>query len=742
MRLSSFILASFSAVMLIAAAPVAAPQANEAPAAADPAMVIINLPENASLKSFVDFVGARLELNILYDQSINGRQITLKTNTPIPAESLQPLLENILKINKMALVPTDVPGVLRVTPIAKLTDLAGNPIQQGEDPAPGQPVAVVSRIYKLQHLSPDRAEQIISPFVNVAQGAGLLKLPKHRLIVVTDYASNLERIERMLELADRPGRQIVTKFIAIEHLTAEDAATQVISLLEAQAQVRGDDKDAPNYALIADSRSNRLVLAAVPDVIETIEQVIDSIDVSLGLFTELYRLSLIAPTQLDNIVRELVGEEQVGRLYKSFADDDSRLLAVTATKDIHEQVKTVIETIDQPVPEAQSPVRFYKLQNADALVIAEALSGISGEEGLGAVSVDGVSTLPSPFDGDIPSPGEQETPQGSVEQRGNNSEKTGSMSLPDARVLAYEPMNMLIVIAPPAMQPIYEKLIKRLDTRRPQVLIEATIVAIDTTDEFELGVEFSRSDDVDGGTLLNFSQFGLSTADPVTGELTLSPGLGFNGALLSADVADVVIRALQRDVRSSVLTRPSVLVNDNAEGELETKDTEPFESINANNQVATTSFGGELETGTRIKVKPSISDGDFLKLAYSITVSSFAGERVPTSTGGTLPPGRSENKILSEVTIPDGNTIVVGGLTRQIDSETIQRMPILGEIPILEYAFSQRQTTTREVTLFVFLRPVILRDDKFEDLKVLSGTAAGRVDLPSSAPASMPVEIR
>ena len=191
-----------------------------------------------------------------------------------------------------------------------------------------------------------------------------------------------------------------------------------------------------------------------------------------------------------------------------------------------------------------------------------------------------------------------------------------------------------------------------------------------------------------------------------------------------------------------MLTRPSVLVNDNAEGKLESIDTEPFESVNANAQVATTSYGGDLEAGTSIKVKPSISESDFLKLDYAIKISSFVGDRTTTSTGGTLPPARSENNITSTVTIPDGHTIVVGGLTREIDSETIQRIPLLGEIPIVQYAFSQRRNTKRQITLFVFLRAYVMRDDKFEDLKVLSGAEAGKAQLPSSFPSSLPVEIR
>ena len=87
-----------------------------------------------------------------------------------------------------------------------------------------------------------------------------------------------------------------------------------------------------------------------------------------------------------------------------------------------------------------------------------------------------------------------------------------------------------------------------------------------------------------------------------------------------------------------------------------------------------------------------------------------------------MPPPRQSNVVESEVTVPDGSTIVVGGINRQDAAETVSRIPILGQIPILEYFFSSRTQTDSTSTLFVFLKPVVLRDDDFEDLKYLSAS--------------------
>jgi general secretion pathway protein D len=273
------------------------------------------------------------------------------------------------------------------------------------------------------------------------------------------------------------------------------------------------------------------------------------------------------------------------------------------------------------------------------------------------------------------------------------------------------------------------------------VLIECTVVTLDTTGNFQLGVEYGINTGSDSNQVITFSQFGLSTADPKTGKLSIIPGLGFNGALVSTDVADIVVRALEGNSRARVSSAPRILVNDNNTGTLTSVTEFPYASVNASDTVATTSFGDYSKAGTEITVRPHISEADYLQLEYTVSLSSFTGD--PISQGGTLlPPARKSDAIESQVTIPDGSTIIVGGLNTKNFNETINRIPLLGRIPVLEYLFSSRSSNDMTTTLFVFIRPVILRDDKFEDLKFLSerDTRAAEVagDFPSSEPLAIP----
>jgi len=307
-----------------------------------------------------------------------------------------------------------------------------------------------------------------------------------------------------------------------------------------------------------------------------------------------------------------------------------------------------------------------------------------------------------------------------------------------ATVAADPNTNSIIVIGDAQVQRLYEQLITNLDKRRPQVLIECTIASIDTTDNFQLGVELAAHSKQGKDQVITFSNFGLSTPNPTTGQLSLVPGAGFNGAILSADVADVIVHALQENSRVKVTSAPRVLVNDNATGTLSSLAEQPFTANNFNNTVSTTSFGGYAEAGTQVTLTPHISEADYLQLDYVVSLSSFTG------TGNAsqgIPPPRQTDQVASRVTIPDGSTVIIGGLNRTNYSRTVDAVPWLAQVPVLNYLFSNRNNMSERVTIFVFLRPIILRDDQFKDLKFLSERDIESAGVPGNFPRSEPIAL-
>jgi len=137
-------------------------------------------------------------------------------------------------------------------------------------------------------------------------------------------------------------------------------------------------------------------------------------------------------------------------------------------------------------------------------------------------------------------------------------------------------------------------------------------------------------------------------------------------------------------------------------------------------------------------VTPQITEGDQLLLDYSISISSFTG--APTSP--TLPPPRQENKLQSTVSVPDGYTVVVGGLEVKNDSRTTSQVPLLGDIPLLGALFASQTKTESKARFFVFLRTSVMRSSTFNDLRFASEKDTALAGIESDEPRLAPRLIR
>ena len=740
-------------VCLAAVRVVAAEHASAEETASDESLVALNFPANVELKVFIEYVSQRLSVNILYDEQEVNKRITIKAPTKVPVASLLDLLESALQMKGLLLIDAKQPGWKRIVPIKNLTDIS-RPAPPEVDPSRLRPSEVLTQIFNLQFASPERVEPVIKPFLT-EPGGNSIPITAQGLLVVTDFASNMPRIANLITLMDKPPGEVVMRFLGVDHLTASDLAAQVTQLLGAKSRARGEA--APDLTqVLFDERTNQLIVIGPPEEVEEAQAIAASLDVPLGLKTQVYQLAIVSPERIDRLAKELIDPVVVERLYRSTVDKEAGLLVVTTTPDIHERIASLQADLDVPAEEAYSPIRMYKLENADAVDVLNTIRAIEGQAGLETISVG---------EGDYPPPPSDELRPGPVEPRGLGIEsylpkppqdvaqeastfmrsRVQVLQGRDATVTADPNTNSIIVVADPSVQRVYEQLIKMLDRRRPQVLIEATIVTLDTTDDYSLGVEVAGEFSIGSTDVLLFTSFGLSGMAANGGDGgdgggsggllgDLMPGLGFNGSIVSPGNAEVIIRALQIDTRAKVQSAPRILVNDNATGSIEAVAEAPFTSVNASNTVSTTSFGGFVTAGTSISVTPHIAEGDHLRLEFTVALNSFSGEG---SDG--VPPPRQTNAVQSEITVPDGYTIIVGGINRADESETKQSVPFLGDIPLVEYLFSSRTETGRKSTLFVFIRPIILRDDQFEDLKYLSGHSLAVAELPGNAPASSPM---
>lgn len=737
--------------------------AQDTTAPTDEPTVRLNLPNDVEIKGLVDFVSEKAGIRILYDEKIASRKLSIRASDAIPVSSLPALLQSALRLKGLALVDADVPGWKKIVENTKLPEIAT------ADLGPNQVVSgatAVTQAFTLKHLDATQLDQSIKPFLT-PQAGNSIALKDQRVIIVTDYASNLARLARLIEMIDRPKPTARTEIVKLRFTDAGQVAEQLTSLLEARAKVEGQ-KDAQNVgvSVFKNARTNQLIVVGDQERVAEVKDLIKVFDVAVTTRTEIYSHEAMSTKRLEKLIRSLVDPENTNRLLQINVDDEGNALIINTTTENHKRIREFVSQLGEAKSsEARSRIKFYKLKHiaaADALKTLKDLESSTQSRESGnrvgnpAYARDRLREnqfLPGPNRPaarpgmPTPEPPALQPNAATPDARARNVSRTDTdesaepnveQELGRARVTADTNSNSLVVIGDPLAQKVYGELIQALDQQRPQVLIEARVVVLDTSDDFSLGVELSGGDRKGSKRTFNFSSFGLSTADAVSGAIKIVPGLGYNGTLVDPDVADVVIRAVTTHRRAKVVSSPRVLVNDNATGTLSSVAEIPFTSVNASQTVATTSFAGYASAGTTIEVTPHISDRDQLQLEFKVSLNDFQGS--PSAAG--VPPPRQTDEIDSQVTIPDGHTLIVGGLNRQSLSDRVDTIPFVENIPVVKELFRNRTNNSKQSTLFIFLRPVILRDDKFRDLKYLSERDLGRGSEPKDHPTSLPRLIR
>ncbi|MCH8502286.1 MAG: type II secretion system secretin GspD [Aliidiomarina sp.] len=331
-----------------------------------------------------------------------------------------------------------------------------------------------------------------------------------------------------------------------------------------------------------------------------------------------------------------------------------------------------------------------------------------------------------------------------AEQRQQSSGGSGGAAPAQRRaggeisIEAHEPTNALVVTAQPDMLRSIEGVIGQLDIRRAQVLVEAIIVEVFEGDGINFGIQWVSEDfgmmQHSNGQMIPIGQLGVAaeaartqrgaetervdnagniftTREPDRrGDYTLLANLLSNAnGLLMGTVENgwaAVVQAVATTTNSNILSAPSITTLDNQEASIlvgqevptltgstaSANNTNPFQTID------------RREVGVRLRVTPQINEGDAVQLLIEQEVSSVAGS---TSVDVTF----NKRELKTTVLARDGETIVLGGLIDEDVQESLSKVPLLGDIPILGHLFKSTSVTTRKRNLMIFIRPTIIRDD-------------------------------
>lgn len=751
--------------------------------------------EPVDVKLLVDLVAQELQIQVIAsDVALADKKIWLLTHVDVPRERLLEFLGYLLERNGQY-ITREADFVWVIKPV---TDLQG---------APGSDKQSTTQVLATKGIRPTQLTLAVNnllqgggnPQPGVQQQIRVTYLDDLGVMIVNDTPRRIALVQALIDRVAEEQLQLQFTRFEVKHISANTAKARILELLgrtqrnvvqafnpndpnaAAQAQVQSAGGSSSNLAerLVPEGNSNSLILRGRPEEKDLVERLLQVVDVVNQLVPRWYPVGPAASPLAEQAKRQGLGDvtvlqsqrgnqngfqqvfdpnqqqfaqqrfgassggDQTGPVF--VLDPEQRGFMYYGTEEQHARVKTLVEEFREPIQAERVIYEFYKLRFADAEKTAETIRGMI------------TNTVPAGESPLIPGQGGGSASSG----RGNAAAALAAAGVNVADgsigeivaseqvfVLADKSNNQVVVKAPTRLQAQFQRLVERLDQRRAQVYIDAKVVVVTDNDEFRLAVETQliNAGGTGGAVRTSLQAGSTSPGANANGILTrpiVNPLSGVTAAIIKSDQIPVIINALQTVTDSRIVASPQILVDDNEEAEISSIEQRATTTTTQNPTGGpTTSFGGYQDAGPRLKVKPRISTSDLLSLKYEIELSSFAASTGNSATG--IPPDKQENKIRSDsATVPSDSTIVVGGLNFEEDSNTVAKIPLLGDIPLIGEAFKSTNKNKRKRLIYVFLTPRIMRDPAGNDLRLFTrgpaSAAKVNLELPAVKPEMMEI---
>jgi general secretion pathway protein D len=478
---------------------------------------------------------------------------------------------------------------------------------------------------------------------------------------------------------------------------------------------------APANTIAVYPASNSLVITDYAGNLQRIARIIDSIDQPGGTDPVLIPLKNASAVDVALTVNRLfaepaqagAGAADTSQRLSVVADTRSNSLVVRADNPSRiTRVRTLVAMLDSPTSAAGNLHVVY-LKNAEAVKVAETLRAIYLGESAPAAAPRAmavpVGTSPA---GAPPSPLLAPLP-------------VAQAATPSPGMIQADPAtNSIIINAPDAVYNNLRAALDKLDVRRAQVYVEALIAEITADKAAEFGIQWQSLGGVNktgptgfGGT--NFGGAGQNilgiAANPASAGRGLNVGV-INGLVTIPGVGEVLnlnllIRALESDSNANILSTPTLLTLDNEEARIVIGQNVPFITGSyAVTGAATTPTPFQTverrDVGLTLRVRPQISEGGTVRLQIYQEVSSVVDTILPNPAGVTT----NKRAVESIVLVDDGQIVVIGGLIQDSVRDGVEKVPVLGDLPLLGGLFTYKTRSRTKTNLMVFLRPTVLRD--------------------------------
>jgi general secretion pathway protein D len=485
--------------------------------------------------------------------------------------------------------------------------------------------------------------------------------------------------------------------------TAEDMITQVLEVRNVNAAqlVPVLRPLIPQYGHLASAPgTNMLIISDRAANMQRIVEIIRRIDVSTDDEVEVIRLQHATASEVVRVLTTLAQAPRADGMpvtTNMVADARTNSVLIGGEQSERLRLRALIAHLDTPLEDGGSTqVRYLRYADAEELAgkLQEQISGMQAQSAAAGAQPAG--------------------------QAGANAG--------EASVWADVQTNALVINAPPKMMRSLLSIVDKLDIRRPQVLVEAIIVEVTADKTSELGITWAVDGSADNNAVgvTNFPDAGpgvvqlgsaiglgddVNPADLIGSGITLGVGrISDTGTSFAA-----ILRALQGDANTNIISTPSIVTTDNEEASINVGQEVPFLTGSFSN-VGTGTGGGVVnpfqtiqreQIGTKLTITPQISEGNTLILDISQEISSIA-----PSAQGAVDIVTNQRTIETTVIVEDGDILVLGGLIEDTLRESEQRVPLLGSVPLLGNLFRTRTTDKVKTNLLVFIRPKILRDSR------------------------------
>lgn len=617
----------------------------------------INL-RDADLTAFINEVADITGKNFAVDPRVRGN-VTVISNKALNKNEVYDLFLGVLNVNGVVAIPSG--NTIRLVPDSNVKS-SGIPYDSRQNARGDQ---IVTRVIWLENTNANDLIPALRPLM--PQFAHLSAVGGTNALIVSDRASNIYQLESIIRNLDGTGQNDI-EAISLQSSQAEE----VIGLLESMSSTgAAKDVKGSRVRIVADNRTNRIIIKGDTATRKRIRQMIEMMDVPAadrlgGL--KVFRLKYASAQNLAEILQGLVSGQAVSSSANANSSSNNN--------------------------------------SASNLSSTNNNTGNSSTISTPSINLGGSSNS-------------------------NNQNNITSFNGNGVSIIADGSQNALVVKADPQLMREIESAIQQLDTRRQQVLIEAAIIEVEGTDADQLGVQWALGDLSSGIGLINFDNIGASLKNVAAGYLTggaagAGSAIGAGTSLVLGDYREgsdgsrklygAMIQALKEKTKSNLLSTPSIVTMDNEEAYIVVGENVPFVtgSLSTNGGVANPYTTIERkDVGVTLKVVPHIGEGGTLRLEVEQEVSD-----VKANKGQAQDLVTSKRAIKTSILAEHGQTIVLGGLISDNSIYSRQAVPGLGAIPGLGRLFRSDGQSNQKRNLLIFIHPTIVGDS--QDIRRIS----------------------